>query len=204
MRISKIEIQKKNKKRYNLYSDDIFLFGVSEDTLIHFQINKGSEYSETTLFEIQAYEEQVQCLFQAYRYLSRRPHLTAEIIRKLRLKGYENSLIQLVIQTLQEKKYLNDPDFIQLFVSDQIRLKHSGPLLIKKKLLEKGAKSEAVDTVLSEDYPDHKQFNNAQKLLNKKLQNNPKIEKEKLVRFLQQKGFPWDIIRLIDWPDVEE
>jgi len=204
LRISKIEIQKKNKKRYSLYSEDIYLFGVSEDTLVHFNISKGNTYSDTELQEIQAYEEQTQCLYQAYRYLSRRPHLSAELTRKLKLKGYESALIQSAIQILHKKNYLNDPDFIRLFVIDQMRLKRSGPMLIKKKLMEKGAKAETVDMILSADYPENEQFNNAQILLNKKLQNDSRIEKENLVRFLQQKGFPWDIIRQIEWPEAEE
>jgi len=105
---------------------------------------------------------------------------------------------------LHKKNYLNDPDFIRLFVIDQMRLKRSGPMLIKKKLMEKGAKAETVDMILSADYPENEQFNNAQILLNKKLQNDSRIEKENLVRFLQQKGFPWDIIRQIEWPEAEE
>lgn len=195
MLITKIEVQKKNRKRYSLYSEDIFLFGVSEDTLIHFQISKGSEFSDTKLLEIQNHEGKVQCLSQAYRFLSRRPHLTAELIRKLRLKKYEPSMIQNIIQILKEKKYLDDREYIQLFVSDQIGLKRSGPMLIKKKLLEKGADTESVNAVLAAAYPEDKQLINAQAHIEKKQHSTSGADTQKLYRFLQQKGFPWDIIR---------
>ena len=53
MIITKIELQKKNKSRYNLYSEDIYLFSITEDTLIHFNIAKGQNFSDTELEHIQ-------------------------------------------------------------------------------------------------------------------------------------------------------
>ena len=90
MILTKIEVQKKNKKRYSLYSEDVFLFGVSEDTLIHFNLQKDLDYSENKLQEILKYEDVMLCLSQAYRYLSRRPHLESELKRKLWHKEFDN------------------------------------------------------------------------------------------------------------------
>ncbi len=195
MFVTKIEVQKKNKKRFSLYCDDVYLFGVSEDTLVHFNIQKDRDYSETDLLEIQNYENIVQCLAQAYRYLSRRSHLEAELIRKLRVKAFENDIIEEAVKRLKKNNYLDDRAFIRQFISDEIRFKRNGPLLIYKKLLQKGTAREAINEILTPAYPERDQLLNAQFLYAKKASSSKKPEAQKIYAYLQQKGFPWDIIR---------
>lgn len=197
MRITKIEVQKKNSKRFSLYSDDVFLFSVSEDTLVHFHIYKDLDYSDEDLREIQQYEGIMQCLAQAYRYLSRRQHLTAELIRKLRLKDFENSIIEKVIVRLKKDKYLNDPDFIKDFIKDELRFRKSGPLIIQKKLMGKGAIRADIEKLLKSSYSEKDQIANAKYLRSKKNQSASKPDEKKLNMYLQQKGFPWEIIRKV-------
>jgi len=195
MRITKIEVQKKNKKRFSLYSDDVYLFGVSEDTLVHFHIQKGREYSDEDLLEIQNYENIIQCLAQAYRYLARRAHLEAELVRKLHVKAFENRIIDEAVKQLKKNNYLDDRAFIRQFISDEIHLKKSGPLLIYKKLLQKGAERETIDEILTPAYPEQGQLKNARFLYAKKASSSKKPEAKKIYAYLQQKGFSWDIIR---------
>ena len=197
MILTKIEVQKKNKKRYSLYSEDIFLFGVSEDTLVHFNIQKDLDYSEEKLQEILKYEEVMLCLGQAYRYLARRPHLESELKRKLRLKEFDNVAIADAINRLRRNKYLDDRDFIRRFISDQIRIKKNGPLLINKKLMEKGAVRLDIEEILESAYPETEQIINAQYLYDKKANSLKKEDLKRLYAHLQQKGFSWDIIKQI-------
>lgn len=197
MRITKIEVQKKNKKRYSLYSEDIYLFGVSEDTLIHFNIQKDLDYSEEMLQEILKYEDVMLCLSQAYRYLARRPHLESELKRKLRLKEFDNVAIIDAINRLRKNKYLDDHGFIRRFISDQIRIKKNGPLLINKKLMEKGAVRSDIEEILESLYSDTEQIINAQFLFDKKANSLKKEDLKKLYAHLQQKGFSWNIIKQI-------
>ncbi|MGX7108063.1 RecX family transcriptional regulator [Facklamia miroungae] len=46
MKISKIQVQKKNKQRYSIYIDDQFAFGIAEPILIQFAIRKGMDVNE--------------------------------------------------------------------------------------------------------------------------------------------------------------
>jgi len=197
MILTKIEVQKKNKKRYSLYSEDVFLFGVSEDTLVHFNLQKDLDYSENKLQEILKYEDVMLCLSQAYRYLSRRPHLESELKRKLRLKEFDNVTIADAINRLRKNKYLDDRDYIRRFISDQIHIKKSGPLLIYKKLMEKGAGRSDIEEILESAYPETEQIINAQFLFDKKANSAKKEDLKKLYAHLQQKGFSWDIIRQV-------
>jgi regulatory protein len=202
MLIAKIEVQKKHKNYFNLYTeDDVYLFSVTEETLLHFGISKSKEFSENELESIQTYDQKMRCVYQAYRYLTRRPHLNEELKRKLLAKGFANPVIGQTLEYLNQKKYMDDVAFIRLFMQEQINLKKSGPLIIKKKLLEKGAKSPIIDPILSEGYTEELQIENATKLLQNKIrtirEQDEKKVKEKLFRFLQQKGFAWPIIEKV-------
>jgi len=202
MQITKIEVQKNLKNYFNLYTDeDIYLFSVTEETLLHFGISKNKEFSENELELIQLYDQKMRCVYQAYRYLTRRPHLNAELKRKLSAKKFSSSIIEKALEYLNQKKYMDDQAFIKMFMQEQINLKMSGPLIIKKKLLEKGAHSTVIDPILSDGYPEVLQIENALKLFQNKIksihEDDEKKVKEKLFRFLQQKGYAWQVIEKV-------
>lgn len=202
MLITKIEVQKNHKNYFNLYSEeDVYLFSVTEETLLHFGISKNKEFSDKELESIHFYDQKMRCVNQAYRYLTRRPHLNSELKRKLTAKKFSNLIIDQTLEYLNKKKYMDDAAFIKMFMQEQINLKKSGPLIIKKKLLEKGAHTSEIDAVLSDGYPVELQLNNAKKLFQNKIrafrEKDEKKVKEKMYRFLQQKGFTWPIIEQI-------
>ncbi len=199
MSVSITKIEKLKNKRYGLYiDDDIFLFDIDEDTLVHFTLSKSAQLTQNKIDEIKRYDQYVSCLHQALRYLERRPHLKKELYRKLKQKSFPDRSIEQTIHYLEEKQYLDDIDYIRRFINDRSRLKKSGFLLIKKKLIEKGARAEDAEQLLLLYYNEKRQIDNAVALLEKKMKTLKEIEsnkrKQKLIRFLQQKGYPWPII----------
>ncbi|MGD9899597.1 MAG: RecX family transcriptional regulator [Calditrichaceae bacterium] len=198
IRITKIEVNGKNNRVYSLYSDDIFLFEITEDTLVHFGISKDKSYRDGDLEKILNHDLVTRGLQQAYRYLSRRPHLQSELRRKLLQKSYTKPVIEKVLKILMDKNYINDDEFIRLFFKDEVNNKKSGPLLIKKKLIEKGASAADVDEIVNHLYTDELEFENALAVMEKKSAkySDPDHQKvkQKTIRFLQQKGFTWQAI----------
>jgi len=202
MRITKIEVQKNRSNYFNLYSkDDTFLFSVTEETLLHFSLRKDQDLSNSELKEIRHHDTCMRCVYQAYRYISRRPHLENELKRKLRQKQFSEEVVDQAIAYLQNKNYLDDPSFITAFIDEQINLKKSGPQLIRKKLFEKGAASQVVDSTVEEIYNEDRQLDNALILFDKKSKHltglDPKKLKEKMFRFLQQRGYTWPVIERV-------
>jgi regulatory protein len=198
IKITKIELQKKNKKRYSLFADDDFIIGVSEQTLLAFDLYQGKELSGPTIEEIKLNENIVSVREQAWRFLSRREHSQIELRDKLVQKAFDKDIVDQVLSNLIKKDYLNDQRYARLVINDEINLKRSGPLLIKNKLLKKGIHINLVNDLLEELYHEDLQFNNCSELAEKKLRllNNldPLPQKKRLISFLTQKGYSWDII----------
>ena len=91
--ITKIERQKKNKRRYSLYSENKFIIGVSEDSLLEFNIATGKSLSEEDLIQIEQKEKYVAIREQAWRFLARRMHSQKELEIKLINKGHNKDNI---------------------------------------------------------------------------------------------------------------
>lgn len=47
-KITKIEVQKKNKERFNLFLDEQFEMGIDIDTLVKFNLKKGQQLEVMT------------------------------------------------------------------------------------------------------------------------------------------------------------
>jgi len=201
MQITKIERALKNKPLYHLYAEDLLLMTVKEETLLHFRLQKGMDVSDVFLQEIHTFDQLQRCLEQAYRFLSRRGHFQKELQRKLKVKGYDPEIINKALQHLEDKGYLNDVQLMVQFVQDAIHLKSYGPNLIKSKLFERGLPDSAIDQALEENYPPELQRQVCQELASKKWASLKKSAKpnirQKLVAFLQQRGFTWETIQPI-------
>jgi regulatory protein len=199
--ITKIESQKKNKKRYSLFSGDTFVIGVSEETLLEFNIFSGQSLSEGEIEQIRQKENYIALREQAWRFLARRMHSEKELTIKLINKGYNKTNIENIIEELREKKYLNDEHFARQLISEEIELKKNGPILIKNKLLKKGIEMSLLTSLLDESYPEELQYHNciqhAQKKLKSYLNKDESSIKNKLANFLTQKGFTWEIINRV-------
>jgi regulatory protein len=201
IKITKIEPQKNNKKRFSIFSGKRFIAGVSETTLLEFKLHIGSEISTATLKIIDENEKKLSVYNQAFRYLSRRNHSIKELGDKLIHKGFDPDLIQLIIKDLISKNYLDDELFARQLISDEINLKKSGPLLIKKKLIQKGIEFTLIDDLLEQLYDEEKQFENGTIHIARKYSRlhdqNSRDTRIKLGNILRQKGFKWDMSREI-------
>jgi regulatory protein len=196
--ISRIELVSQPKKIYRVLFDNDYQIELVEDTLLNFNLAKGSSIPEDTLHAVQHYDAVMRCVYQAYRFLSRRPHLEAEIKRKLLQKMHDKIHVEQAIQKLKKQGYLNDIEFIQLFIKEESTRKKTGPLLIRKKLFERGANPEEVDLLISSEYPDERILKNALQLwldYKAKKTNDSKKMLQNGIRFLQQKGYTYDLIQ---------
>jgi regulatory protein len=199
MRITKITPQKKRKDRYALFQDETFLIGISQESLLKYGLHVGSTLSDSNFNQLKEEERNVVLRNQALRYLSRRAHSVKELKDKLKQKGFASGAIETVIGDLKQKGYLDDQEFARMYLREEMRLKKSGPLLIKNKLLVKGIFREVIEEVLAEGYDDQLQYENCHVLAAKKLKTlqdlSEQKRKEKLAAYLKQKGFTWDTCR---------
>jgi len=120
--------------------------------------------------------------------------------RKLWNKDYEQKLIDEVIEDLQKNGYLNDSEFIRVFVAEKSKTKNWSIKRIKGELFKRGIAPKFIDETLN-DQPIESDNENAMKLAKKKyevlLKRNlePTELRNKLSTYLFSKGFEYDLIK---------
>jgi len=122
-------------------------------------------------------------LDSALKILSLRPHSKQEVIRFLRKKTSDDTLINQTIEKLEKAKLINDEEFGRWLVESRSRSKPRGMRLLKQELKQKG-----IDTQVNINETEL-----AENALNKK---HPK-SREQAIRFLQYRGFSWESIEKV-------
>jgi regulatory protein len=199
MELTKIEKQKNNPKRLNLYLNGNFWLGVSRETFIKHNLKKGLEINKKQKNEIEKEESLSKAFDCSLKYLSYRSRSRQEIREYLKKKEFNNDIIDKTIVKLKKYNYLDDQRFLIDFTNSLIA-KNKGPKYIISKLLTKGFKKNKIEKTLKDCYTNKKQRKvcrqTAKKYLKKKKLNlNNYQDKQKLFRFLAQRGIEYDIIK---------
>ncbi|MBU5487598.1 recombination regulator RecX [Clostridium sp. MSJ-8] len=199
-RISNIEIQKNNKKRYNIYVDNEYAFSVSEDVLIKESLQKGLDIDDNKLSNIIQEDNFIKCRETAFRIIERSYKSEKELKERLLEKGYNNIEINRTIDYLKEYNFVDNEKLCEMYIKSKI--KTQGKKKIKYQLLHKGIDEETINNVLDNidsesEYEREKAIEVATKkynLLIKKEEDIYKI-KGKLYAFLAGRGYEYSIIQ---------
>ena len=202
--ISKIEQQKKNKNRFNIYikeegKPEKYAFSVDDDLLVRMQLAKGMDIDELSIMEIQ-YRDHIQKAFQsAVSFLSYRIRSEQEIVAYLLEKEWEQAVIDEVIHKLRDYKYVDDEEYAKAYVRTQINVSKKGPDVIRTELKNKGISEENQQTALNQ-YTMDLQQENAEEWAHKTLKKNKgsmKEAKQKTIQFLVRKGFSMSLAKSV-------
>jgi regulatory protein len=201
--ISKIVVQKHNKERYSIFTDngagEEYAFSVDEDVLIKYDLKKGMELDDLGITEILFQDDIRKAYNTAIQYLSRRMRSEGEVREHLRKKEIADPVIQEAIHKLYEYKFLNDEEFAKAFVRTQLNITDKGPELIKTEMKEKKLSRTIIEMAIKE-YPIQSQIDKAaqlgQKYAAKNQKDSSRILKQKIEQLLVRKGYPFSVISI--------
>lgn len=133
-------------------------------------------------------------------YLARRPRSTKELKDYLAKKKVEEDLIRTIVQKLLDLRFLDDVKFARWWREQRTRFKGKSDRLISMELRQKGIDPQIIEKIFLEitDEP-MDDLTKAKRLIEKRLPRviglTPREQYEKLGRYLQGKGFNWEVIR---------
>ena len=131
---------------------------------------------------------QIRCYSAALKMLMRREHSKLELFNKLKLKGYDDEIIDSAIAQLTEQNYQSDERFAEAFILMRFN-QGKGPVKIATELKLRG--------ISSFNLSDFDWFKSAKDIRKKKfgdLASSDFKEQAKQKRFLQSRGFSLDQI----------
>ncbi|WP_244835401.1 recombination regulator RecX [Clostridium sp. BJN0001] len=201
-KITKIEHQKRNKDRFNIYVNDVYSFAVSIDILYSESLKEGIEIDEEKIKSISDKEMLNKCKNTALNIIERNLKTKKQLENKLREKEFDDSIIFETMKFLEHYGYINDSEYIKLFIKEKI--KKYGKRKIIYELIRKGIKKEDVELEFeNSSYIEDIEIESAKKIAKKKLDSILKKEDDKykirgkLYNYLLSKGYQTNIIKQI-------
>ena len=186
MKITKIEVQKKNKNRVNIYIDNSFFCGLSVETILRFRIKENQEISLEKLEYLKNQTEREIALEKSVKHISKSQKTEKELRQYLLKYGYDEDVIESTIEKLKNYGFVNDFEYAKAYV--KFKSKSSGSKKIKYELSLKGVEKDIVEKCLNEFSCEQSSIIDvAKKYLKGKTLD--KKTKEKTYRFLMGKGY---------------
>lgn len=195
--ITKIEVQKRNNERVNLFLDGEYAFAISAE-LVYTERLKVNDEIDYNKFKILAEKESLsRCKESALRIIEKSYKTEKEVRDKLKQKGYEENAITYSIEFLKKYNFLNDNYYAKAYISD--KLSSMGSQKIKYNLIQKGINKEIIEEELVNINKENER-NVALDIAKKKFEIIKKKENGsykisgKLYRYLISKGYEISIV----------
>jgi regulatory protein len=191
--ITALEIQKRNKERVNIYLDGEYAFSL---TLMEAaRLKKGQSFTEAELAALQDEDTVLRAVDSAARFLSYRPRSVAEVRRNLIDKEFAKPVAEAAIERLTTMGHLDDVAFTRFWVGSRGEFKPLSQRALRAELKKKGVPDSVVDEVLAEQDETELAYRAAQSQLRKLKGGALPDFKQKMLTFLQRRGFSYSTAR---------
>lgn len=217
MLITKLEYQKRDPKRVNLYVEGKFFCGISIDTLAKEALYEGLNIEKEVLDRIVKEDLKFRFFSRVLEYISKSPKTEFQIkkyLKELRFKKKNNwykegleidweGIIDDIVLKLKELKYIDDENYARIFVQSRMRVKPRGKSVLISELISKGVSKDIAQMVCDEEIED--EYELLKRTFRKKYKGR-RFDKNdsKMVGFLYRKGFSWDLIEKLSDDDSQE
>lgn len=199
-KITKIEYQKKNKNRVNIYLNDSFAFGVDLNIMIKYSLAKYMELEDEFIEEILKAEEEINVYNYALSVLSRYAKSEKQLRDKMIEKGYDQEFIDNAIIKLKQQRYLDDERYSDMLINSKINISKYGKRRIKEALYERGINKEIIEEKISQ-LSNEDEIERAYLLGGKKLrtlkEEDTRKKTIKLSNYLINKGFEFSTVKKV-------
>ncbi|UBH12717.1 recombination regulator RecX [Macrococcus armenti] len=196
-KITKIEVQKNNKDRFNLYINGNFFAGIDAATYVHFNLRKDLILSDEDLRNIGEYDGYRVAINNALNYLSYKKRTELEVREYLNKCEVRAEVVDSVIQYCKENKYIDHEDYAKSYMNTLINTTDKGPVIFAQTLKQLGVEQAIIDKyqhqfellVTSERIDKI-----SQKVMKKyEKKQSAKMIEQKVIQTLIQKGYNLDI-----------
>ncbi len=195
--ITKIEIQKKNKDRVNIYINEEYAFACDATLIYIHNITKGVVMEKDRLQDIIHEDNYIKGKNYALHFLERSFKSSKQVVDKLIAKEFDSKSIDRVMEFLRQYDFVNDKRFVELFIKEKI--KTSGKNKIKYTLMRKSLPKELINEALSK-ITSEQQLKTALLLGEKRMCTLAKSEKDskklykKTADYLLRSGYDYGIV----------
>ena len=189
--VTKLESQKKNPGRVNVYLNGEFAFGISR--AVAPWLEEGKEVSQHYINDLQT-QDMIESGYQrALNFLSFRSRSENEIRLNLQKHQVSEEHINLVLEKLRQNNLQDDFSFAREWVENRSRFKPRGKRALSSELFQKGIDQEIIEEVLEDLDEEELAMQLARKKLSKLSNLDQTAFQKKMYGYLSRRGFSYGI-----------
>ncbi len=192
--VTRLERQKKNPERVNIYLDEEFAFGLNEMEAV--QLRKGQVLSDEEVAALQSSDTQHKAVEQGIGLLSYRPRSIHEV-RTALAKKQDAHVIEGAIERLVTMGYLDDVAFARFWIENRSAFKPLSSRALRYELREKGVADDIINTLLADVGDEDAALKAAQSQLRKHRGKTRQTFRDQMNNFLQRRGFSYGVANTI-------
>ena len=147
MKITKIQRQKNNPQRFNIYADGVFFTGMGEEEIVRLGLKEGDIIDKSVLLSGIREDEFLRALNKAGEYIGGGRKTQKQAEDYLSKKGFGEEIILRVMERLKEYRYIDDDEYARAYIQQNAV---KGGQAIRYSLMRRGVSKEIIDKTLSE------------------------------------------------------
>ncbi len=192
-KITALKVQKRNKKRVNVFLNDEFAFGLSRHVAAWLEV--GMVLSDQKVLKLLS-EDQIEGAYQkALRLLSYRPRSEAEVRDNLIKHAIEDHVIEQVIARLRQSGMLNDQAFAEAWITNRSEFSPRGRRALRAELRQKRVDDGIINELLAPIDEAALAYRAAKLKTRKGISSDRQEYFRKMSGFLSRRGFGYEFIR---------
>ena len=191
--ITALEVQKRNKKRVNIFVDEVYAFSMTLDEAA--RLHKGQVLSDAEIAVLVNDAAITAATESAARFLAVRPRSAQEVRQNLAKKETPPAVIEAALERLTAFGYIDDRAFADLWVRDRMTYKPTSPRALRFELRQKGISRDVIDAVLEDLDAGEAAYQAAQAQARRFRGMQRRDFQSKISSLLQRRGFSYEVVR---------
>ncbi len=144
MVITSVETQKKNKARKSIFIDNKYAFSIDEEDFFRLNLYVGNTLTEDKIAQINRTCNYSKAKKKAMKAILFKMRSEFEVYKKLEAYGFDEPIINEVIEHLKELEYINDDLFAEKYIKYALNHKRFGKERIIQELIKRGVKAHRI------------------------------------------------------------
>lgn len=203
--VTRLEPQKKNPGRMNVYLDGEFAFGIS--LAVAPWLKEGDQISQNKITALQTEDDLENAYQRALNFLSYRSRSEQEIRQNLHKAKVADEIIDAVLDKLRAGSFVNDNEFAREWVENRIKFRPRGKRALSSELYQKGISNQIIEETLQDLNEEQLAYDLARKKMAKHIHLERKAFQKKMYGYLSRRGFDYSLSKEVInniWIELEE
>jgi regulatory protein len=199
MQITKIEIQKNNKEKANIFVDGKYTFSLSLNGLLDCGLKEKDEITQEQIEELKTNDATHLAYISALNIISYASKTETELRRKLKEKKFDEKAIDFAVDKMKGYGYVDDEAYVTSYIKSRAMPQGWGEQKIISNLLQKGVDMSLIKEKLAEiftsDIKEEAILEVSEKYYEKIRNDERQKQRQKLYKYLAGKGYSYDLIK---------